>query len=523
MNKRALYGSITVIVILLGVAALCGFGYWKIGQQSLLPNGGEFNAWLIGATIENPYSSGKVVVRSDEQGKGYIDLQRSSWWNDPTISHDPNPFGETIPTGIDPYYDDLDRTDGEADFAWLTGPVSDFDAWASNSWSAVQGCTIDPDAKASGVPDLSITIANMYPADSNGNSDASYGHVLVPKTFEDADNNQRNYEIHIGYIVVEIVFSIRSDYFENPEKYGDAFGGMAYCTSETGGSWRRVFDKLIPTYGAELDFSATFRLDLVGLEIDGFYLNPSWLEGGNGVMELKKTGFGPIVDPLTGKTHSSILTQDTSDWSFQGDNNIEETSYSQLNRYATAQEAIDKSSSLPAEDVHDIEFKQQTPDKIYWNLDYTIELGDDFDNTNWIGTTKEDSKALQSIDFNQRVLVKFYTSQCEPLGPDGNDPLTITREPDEDKDDYEPPNDFFDRIIQGLKNIWSTIVNDWFSGRQWLAILTAAGIGLAVILIAAGVFGGPGAVILILKLIFFPITALIHLVKAAINRRSTMA
>lgn len=472
-KTRIISGIAITFMILLGVTVCIVVLKNKAESEfSLLPNGGEFNSYLAALEVENPYNDGasRLVLRSSNAGTLVID-EATNWWASDSRIY-PGYLREK-----EWYEGDYEKVSADPERypnSWLYGPTPDTSKWADNTWD-FSHCDIDLDCDFTGVPNIVAQFERFYPSDSNGNPDDTYGHKVVDVPFIDDEGNSRTHEVHIGFVVAEYNFIIQPDYDVEPIPYAEVFGWY-----KTGYESFREF------YGSPgVDFSITFRVDIVGLEIDGWYLNPDWLNLGNGIMEVNSIGF-----------FGDITNTAASGWMVSGQNNIEAQAYRQLMRYDTLDAAIYK--SMPISDLSEtmIDFDHQTPDKVYFNLEYSVnQFGYHWDYENFLHLeTDYSSMKFQELEFTQKVLIKFYTSQCAPLGPDANDPLTITRITSTYNDDLDPDQSGW------IRKAWDWLVANVFGGKEWLAILSfVLGIPLFLLIVGAiivAVMFGPGALLI---------------------------
>lgn len=429
--------------------------------DSLSQDGGDFSTHLMGLSILDPYErSKKAVIFSDTYGNPYIDGTRTTWDYDPNV--DPDKYFDNIRVGGT-------TTDRVNDYnGWTYGVQDDFSDWCvGNYWYAPTGATIDPDAKNTGVPNLGISLANMYPSDSNGNPSNDYGYTHADRILVDSLGNERDIELGIGFITMELVISIESNMY-----IGAVGNTVEVMMCEAPGHFNNIgFEQ---AYGATLDFEAVFRVQIHSLDFgDGWFLNPDWLNFGNGIMGVYKRGFTAIED-TEGESYI-IATQDTTNWSpFPGYNDIEETQVAQLDRFISKENAIDHSNIIPADDSSSNvqNFKDNTPTYCYFNLHNFVELGMTYD----IGVlgTKLDTLFFQKIIFTQRVTIEFYTSVCEPLGGTGHDPVQVIV----DITDPPPRERLWDRIM----NWFAELLGIKKEQAELIAIIIICVIALIVIL-----------------------------------------
>jgi len=420
--KKITKTTIAIIIIVIFVGGLFVVLYpSNIGADTMSTNNGDVDVHLMGVSIQNPYGAGRVTVLSDNYGNGYVDTTRTNWLYDSgTTIWDTYP--EMSITAARPGLVDSINPNIDSVFGWVSGPTTDFTKWNNdNYWRASSGCTIDPDGFNSGVPDLTVSISNLYPSDSNGNPDEDYKWSRELRTLVDSEGNTREVEINSGFLTLEVQYSVVADYYAVTAGInGDQLFGFA---GECVGYYPSIYN-MWSSLGADLGFESTFRFQISSLEFDdGWYLNPSWINLGNGILSVYKRGFGYATD-IEGQQYT-IVTPNTLGWDNKGSNNIETTQAMLLQKYSNLLSAVDKSDSLPTDiGGNIIDFKENNPDVVYFNVANNVRLGMD-SGSNIFGNSWIADLRVQSISWVQRITVKFYTSVAKPLGGAGNDPITI--------------------------------------------------------------------------------------------------
>jgi len=480
--KKITKTTIAVIIIFIVTGSLfVVFFPGDIGADTLPTNNGDVDVHLMGMSIQNPYGTGRVTVLSDSYGRGYVDTTRTNWLYDSgTTIWDTYPeMSETAarPQLVDSIIPNIDSV-----FGWVNGPTTDFSKWNNdNYWYASSGCIIDPDAFNSGVPDLTVSISNLYPSDSNGIYDEEYSWSTELRTLVDSEGNTRNVEINTGFLTLEVQYSVIADYYAQTAGInGDQLFGFA---GECVGHYPSIFNQW-HSLGADLGFESTFRFQISSLEFDDtWYLNPSWINLGNGILSVYKRGFGYATD-IEGETYT-IVTPNTLGWDSPGSNNIETTQAMLVQKYSNLLSAIDKTGSLPTDiSGNVIDFKENNPDVVYFNIANNVRLGMDV-GSNIFGNSWIADLRVQSISWVQRITVEFYTSVCKPLGGAGSDPITIViTNPD-------PP--VRERLWDKLINWVMEVTGLDFAGATALVttiivILIVIVIGVVLAIVAPGIY-----------------------------------
>ena len=177
-------------------------------QMFQTTGGGELDFQLMGVGIKNPYDkSEKVVVFSDNNGHAFIDGTRTTWHDDGSTHWDNfnnmNEDAVSKPAYIKLIGDGIDYI-----YGWEYAPKDKYSNWNNqNNWLSATGCNIDPDAVNSGVPDLGISISNIYPSDSLGKPRDDYGHFDITRKLIDGAGNEATLEIHFGFVTLQnIIF-----------------------------------------------------------------------------------------------------------------------------------------------------------------------------------------------------------------------------------------------------------------------------------------------------------------------------
>ena len=433
--------------------------------------GGELDLQLMGVGIKNPYNDNEqVVVFSDDNGKAYIDSSRSNWVSDGT---------ETIWNVFDnmdestalkpPYLTDGDLVDdalGKVNDAWgwIYAPPEKYSDWnRENTWLSATGCNIDPDARNTGVPDLGISISNIYPSDSLGKVNDDYGHTNTTRTLVDSKGNTRTIEIHYGFVTLQVLFSItgNSEWEENNNNIQGYVGEQVGVVEGV----RQLTDRDWNTLGGMLKFNAVFRLQINALAFtEDWILNPTWLNLGNGILEVWRRGFGDIS--YTDEVESSTTVAGIEDWIGE-DTDIQKIQQQTVLKFAEKEDAMDLDLHLTPDDGTVLDFKTQNPNTVFLSISNFASLGIRHDN--WFSMAQLDTLEVQELFWVQNIVVKFYTSVAMPLAGEGQDPIKvlIVKNP--------PP--------APSTNIWDRIVN-WVA--KWLGVkqTTARLIIIAVIIIA---------------------------------------
>jgi len=398
---------------------------------------GDFNVDLMGLEIQEPYgdSSKSAVIFSDENGNPYIDEERTNWDFDSSV-------------GTSDYYEypvDL-PVDARNKIGWVYGAPSKY--WKlvgrDNYWYAPSGCSVDVDGKNSGIPDLTLSIDNMYPSDSNGIPDEDYGWETNYRTLIDKEGNTRTIELNTGFITLELGISIVPDYSlvaTNNEI------GVKQLVSEAVGDYFYVGRKDV--FGAELVFNAVFRLEVSALDFgDLGTLNPDWINIGNGIMSVYKRGFGEISE-IDSDDPYLIGTQDTTTWSPNpGSNDITKFQNQLCPMFDSKESAIDKDDPLFSEQNKIVDFKKNNPRVGYFSFGQSVELGLSYQKY-WTGPAEIDTLRLQMIYYVQRITVQIYTSVCKPLVGVGYDPVTMLI----DLPDEPPKERLWDRLVNWVAEL----------------------------------------------------------------------
>ena len=437
--------TVTTIIIIIFVGGLFVVLYpFKIAGDTYKTNNIDFSTHIMGLKIRDPYTRAKnVVLFSNQYGLPYIDTARTTWKYEPDADvNDYYDFGTTCyGTNLQPV------SDVDAPYGWTYGVQDNFNKWCDeNYWYAPTGFIIDPDAKYSGIPDLSMSIATMYPSDSNGNPDDSYSYKKISRTLVDSEGNSRKFELGIGFITMEVTTTIESDQYHT--QLTEKTIGDLVCESP---GWHDALWGHYQTFGASIYYDVVFRVQLHSLTFeDDFALNPEWINTGNGFLTIHKRGYG-IVTTIDEKEFL-VATQNTDGWEpLEGTNDIESLSVAQLDRFSSKENAIDYTNKLPADDSTNtyVDFKESTPSVAYFTIHNSATLGMNWEN-NLLGTTLIDSLSIQKLAWVQRVTIQFYTSACEPLGGSGLDPIVFVV----DIPDPPPPKErLWDKLINWVMEI----------------------------------------------------------------------
>ena len=198
---KGIFIGYTLILSLFVIISLAG-----VELDQLKTTNSDFNVNLMGLAIKSPYdTSKKVVLFSDKDCNPYIDPDLTTWketsleyWDAFEMDRE-GTMPKLFKYGID--VGSIGSTTG-----WVNAPREKYGEWAAgNSWDGM-GCSVDPDSKFSGVPNLAISYANLYPSDSNGNLDETYDYQKFPRTLKDTDGNSRQLEIHAGFVNLALLF-----------------------------------------------------------------------------------------------------------------------------------------------------------------------------------------------------------------------------------------------------------------------------------------------------------------------------
>jgi len=473
-RKRFGMGLLIGYTLILSMFVIVSFA--GVGLDTLKTTNSDFNVNFMGLSIKSPYdASKKVVIFSDQNCNPYIDGTMTTWketdleyWDAFEMDRE-GLMPKFLKYGID--VGSVGSTTG-----WVNAPREKYWRWAvGNSWDGM-GCSVDPDSKNSGVPNLAISYMNLYPSDSNGNLDETYDYQMFPRTLKDSEGNSRDLEIHAGFVTLEYQISVSADYYIHYTS-----GGRPYnLFGEVGGEHYADYD-LWTCFGTGIDFEAVFRIQVASLRFDDdWQLNPDWVNLGNGILQVNRRGFGAAID--TEGDEYTVVTKDTSNWKYKGKfDDIEGHQNEVMQKYSSKESAIDKSDVLTDDHAYVVDFKEQNPETVYVSMQYYIDLGLNYD-TNWLGLMKDGTIQIQKIVWNQKITVQFYTSVCEPLGGGGIDPVTVTV--------TLPDDPIKDRI-------WDKIV-------AWLAEFLGVREQTAELILIACIIGVSIIIILILLAIFAP-------------------
>jgi len=397
--------------------------------SALKTSGADMDYYLMGLSIKDPYENNgdDVVIFSDEYGRPYIDTGKTEWVRDTSVwISDRFPASRNI-------YDNLGFKNWNVKdpWSWVDGAYTDWDDWnPTNRWDAHSGCHVDPDGANSGVPDLSISLSNLYPSDSNGDPSDTYDYKMIPLTLTDPEGNQRQVELHTGFVTMEILYIIEPGHVYDPRSKDPNLLNVAF--TETVGRFGRWFVNgavIYDTPGAPLIWNSVFRFDINSIDFgEGFELNPDYVDFGNGIMDIYRRGFGTATY-IDGDGNEividGLITQSQDGWQQPGNNDIEATQTEHVPRFTTKEAAIDESQpiSYGGED-NVVDFKKNTPSYLYFSIDNYAQLGTTSEASFWDNTFIS-SIQLQKIAFVQRVTIQFYTSVCSPLSGQGYDPIEV--------------------------------------------------------------------------------------------------
>lgn len=455
--------------------------------------GGEFDFQLMGAGIKNPYDkSERVVVFSNDNGHAYIDGTRTTWISDGTEEHwdyfDNMNEGEiSKPDYIKAIKDDTNINSGTC---WYYAPPEDYSDFNNeNSWLSATGCNLDVDGKYTGVPDLGISIINIYPSDDQGNVNDDYGHKDATRTLIDKDGNQRTVEMHYGFVTLQVLFTITADTFIEVEN--DKI--IRSYLSERVGSMEDhslFLDRDWNVLGSQIDFNTVFRLQINALKFtDDWVLNPEWWNFGNGILEVYRRGFGDIAYSNEAETEAepsesgeSILLGNYG-WE-AGANNIILTQGETVPKFGGEdglENAMDLELQLTPDDGTVLDFKTQNPNTVFLSISNYASLGLRYDI--WGGSARYPTLEEQNLYWVQDIVVKFYTSVCMPLAGEGQNPFVIYITPP------VPP--------APTVGLWSRLVN-------WVSELLGVKPAVAELIIIVCIIIVSIIVVLILLAIFAP-------------------
>lgn len=469
---KGIFIGYTLVLSMFVIISLAG-----IELDTLKTTNSDFNVNLMGLAIKSPYdASKKVVIFADQNCNPYIDGTRTTWketdleyWEAFEIDREASAQPKLLRY-------DVDVGSIGSKTGWVNAPPTSYWRWpVGNSWTSM-GCSVDPDSKNSGVPNLAISYANLYPSDSNGNHDETYAYEKFERTLKDKNGNSRDLEIHAGFVTLEYQISVSADYYLD----FTSADVLDYLFGEVGGDCHSSYTEW-PAFGTGIDFEAVFRIQVASLRFDDdWQLNPDWVNVGNGILQVNRRGFGAATD--TEGDIYTVVTKDTTNWMYKGKfNDIEDHQAEVMQKYSTKESAIDKSDILTDDHAFVVDFKKQNPETVYVSMQYYIDLGLNYE-SHWLGGMKRESIQIQKIVWVQRITVQFYTSVCEPLGGSGIDPITVTITLPDD-----PPSD----------RIWDKIA-------QWLADLLGIKKEMAELIMIACIIGITILVILILLAIFAP-------------------
>ena len=470
--KTGFLGAFITYTILLTV--FIGVMFPSLPLDMMKTSHGDFNVDIMGISIKNPYDvSQEVVVFSDSYGRPEIDTSRTSWTTSELTHWDAfgtNPEAPFKPPFIKEY---LDVGSIDAEEGWTNAPSTSYNQWSSgNNWYGAESINIDPDSKNSGTPNLGISIANMYPSDSNGNHDETYSHETHTRTLVDPEGNTRDIELHTGFITLELHHTVEADYFLE-------FAGadtISYLMGEVVGEGRSNYEEWT-TFGTGVDFETVYRVSIHSLGFDDLWeLNPEWVNVGNGILGLNRRGLTQIE--VDGGIFY-IATQNTLNWKYDGYNDIESKSQGIIRKFDSKENVLDRQNELVDVGGTVIDFKKQNPHTVYFGLDNYVELGCDWTPAVLSGGMDKGSIQVQKVVWVQQVTIQFYTSITQPLGGAGVDPIELIVE-FEDPD--EPQGRLWDRLIH------------WIATALGISEMSATMIVIAVIVV----------IILIVLVIAFP-------------------
>ena len=474
LTKKQKY-TVRGIFIGVFVASLLVNGLFFVNlQMEVFSTGaGDFNFNFSGIEIIEPYgdTSKSAVIFSDNYGNPGIDAGRTNWDFDPTQS-------------ADMYFDLLEDHPIDLDdkMGWVYGIQDKYSklVGVDNSWYGSSGISIDIDSKNSGIPDLTISLDNVYPSDSNGEPDDTYDYEFIERTLIDSLGNERAIELGIGFITLELSVSIIPDYYIAVKSTNANL--LQTLNAEVVGDYKHIA-QYHDTAGASLSFIAVLRLDINELDFGEFgTLNPESFNFGNGILGVYKRGFGDVSEIDSPDDPYLIGTQDTTTWLFPGSNDIIATQNQRCPMFDSPESAIDKTDELVSSQTKTKDFKENNPNTVFFTFGQNVELGMDYEK-NWLSYTLVDSLRLQMIQYVQRITVQVYTSVCAPLAGIGWDPVKMLI----DLPDPPPPKE----------RLWDKIAN-WVADllgikKQWAELIM-----IAVIVVV------PILVILILLAIFAP-------------------
>jgi len=412
--------------------------------------GGEFDFQLMGVGIKNPYDRAeRVVVFSDDGGHAEIDGTRTTWRSDGTET-----IWNTFEENMDedamsmPYYlDNYITSSVGKTFGWVYAPPEKYNNWNNeNNWLSATGCQIDPDAKNSGVPDLSISITGIYPSNSLGEKTDDYSHEVATRTLMH-EGETRELEIHYGFVTLQVLFAITGDYgIEiNNNKINAYVGEQVGAMEDSNFARNREWN----TLGARLEFNAIFKLQINSLKFeDDWILNPTWWNLGNGILEIYKRGFGGIKyvgDGVEATEEYQGMVLGLEDWKDNTDLQI--TQGQTAVKYSEPEHAMDEKLHLTDDSGSTIlDFKEQNPETVYFPIANAASLGLRYEEA-W-NKALGDTLDVQNLYWIQNIVVKFYTSVCMPLAGEGQDPFSAM---------FIKPPEPTPRV-----GLWSRIIN-WVS------------------------------------------------------------
>ena len=449
-------------------------------NSTLKTGGADMDYHLMGLSIKDPYSiSGDdVVILSDNYGNGYVDATMTEWTRDETKQvYDYFESEDNEDIYVSRTFEDyvLNNYVTSSSYSWVDGAHTNLNAWSKKSWSSSSVAWVDPDGPNSGIPDLGISLANIYPSNSNGIPDDEYGHTKRTLTLVDDLGNKRTVDLHVGFVTLEIVFIVQSGYIGETGWNDNALrGGM----TETSGQFQ-VANIWYETCGAPVDFNAVFGFAINSLDFgDKWQLNPDYVDFGNGIMDIYRRNFGEAE--VDGESINGIQTQDMQTWEFKGSNDIELRQVEHIDRFSNVGEALDKTKKLNIGDESSLtNFKDNTPDFLYFPIENFVELGL-YSRIGNGGFTQIDSILPQKIAWVQRVTIQFYTSVGSPLAGSGYDPIKIYV----DIDNPLPKERLWDRLLNWVMELFG--VNR--AVAQLIIIVCIIIVSIIVVLILLAIF-----------------------------------
>ena len=271
--------------------------------------------------------------------------------------------------------------------------------WAVNQWGKRDFNSYsfewDIDGDISGMPDVQAKIVSQYTSTADGTPTDTFISEVIPLEFYDPVlEKTRTIKFYKTYTTSQISIKLNAGYLPN---YDD--GKLTGATSEFYGKFTSYPDvKTTGSFGGlYADFRLALRMDLKNWQYEDYvHIDPElWDTLGNAVLSTRITDIN-LTDVSEG-----------SDWNYEtmqsGD-----TMLGKLDMYATLQDALLQSSTLPDKEDSTIKLEDTLYSSVYYTLDYAVLLGCNMIE-NWYNFVTADSQPnwMITVSLTNCIIASF--------------------------------------------------------------------------------------------------------------------